>query len=984
MLPLVAAALIAGQSGDSAPPRPITQLIHTTWTSKEGAPIGIRELAQTRDGYLWLGTYFGLFRFDGVRFVRYVPLSGGIIPNESIGPFVASPDGSLWFVRKNGAVSRLRADSLSTWDTTSTFSGVEDLTESSKGVVVGGGAGGIYRFADGKWENVSAAWGYPGKQCVAVWYDRDDALWAVTEDRVVYLPAGGHRFLDPGIPVRSPSPGMQFGQEADGTIWFLDFGQSVTPVQKLGETARPRSELTADPLAMLLDSKGSLWVASGRDGLYRVLDPHRFRDRLAGSPRAVEHFSMKDGLLTDIPVALLEDREGNVWVGSSSGLERFREGAFTPFPAIAPGRPRFVMAGRDSMVWTNPFNDGSLQRFGPRGQDTLDPGFRLATIAQDSSGQSLFVDGDTRILRLEGRRFVPIPLRGSLAHGLYTVGIDPTGTIWAYSVESGLLRVVGDSLVQIARLDGPTIPHGQVFIDSKGRVWVAQPSRVALYTGGKLTTFEASRGISGFVYAFFEDRSGVIWAATAGGLSKFTGERFQTLTQKQGIPEGLVYGSAQDQAGAWWLATKPGIVRYPPGEIERALTDSTYSANYRIFDESDGMVGALVKGYWGPVLTRSGDGKIWVATDSGLARIDPQRVPAASPPPVRIEVARFQNREQGIAEGDQLPAGTRDLEIDYTSLTFAKPERVQFRYQLEGADTAWRDVGTRRRAYYTGLEPRSYRFRVSASMGDGVWTEAEAAWSFRVLPRWYQTLWFKGLVVLLIGAIGAVLAALIQRSRHHRAQQALKDKYDATLAERARIAQDLHDTLLQGFAGVTLQLKAAELALPQNPQGAADTILRVQRLAHESLKEARERVWEMRDTDLGRDDLPAALETMARERIGAARIELAMMVSGARRRLTRALEDAAFRIGREAIANAVRHAGASRIEVRLGFEPNRLQLQVRDNGRGFSPDIGENARRNGHFGLSGMVDRAAHLGGRCEVTSPPEGGTLVSADLPLK
>ena len=982
---VVAALQIGTPPVAPTPTRHITQLVHTTWTPKSGGgPIGIRDLAQTTDGYIWIGSFFGLWRFDGVRFFRYTPLGGDSIPDGAVLRLLASRDGSLWMIGgRGGMVIHIRNGRVATYSKGEGLPSALALGESSNGMLVAGTTDGLYRFAGGKWESADSAWGYPGEQARAVWFDRDDALWVVTEDRVVYLPAGGSRFVDPGILIRSAPLDCRFAQAEDGTIWFAELQESVYTLGKPGDLAARRTELPIDPLAMIIDRKGSLWVASASDGLRRVPDVSRIRRRRIDPLGAeAERFTMRDGLLSDIPTAVLEDHEGNIWVGSASGLERFREGAFTPFLAAAPGRPRFVMAGRDSSVWTAAYNDGSLQRFGPRGQDLLHTGFYTRTMAQDSLGRTVIVD-DTRILRLDGRRFVPLPLRPGSARGLFNVAIDPAGTIWVYSQERGLLRLVGDSLVQVAELEEPVNHTGQPFSDSKGTIWVAQLNRVARYAGGQLTLYGKEQGINGFVYWFYEDRDGTIWAATGDGLSRFEGDGFRTLKRKGQIPGYTVFGMARDDEGGWWLATMPGILRFPPGEIEHAFADSTYVPHYRAFDESDGMIGALVKGYWGPVLAKSGDGKIWVTTDSGLASIDPRTIPLAQPPPVSLEVVRVHGRELAIADGAELPPGTDDIEIDYTSLVFGTPERIRYRYRLEGVDRAWRDVEDRRRAYYTGLAPGSYRFQVTATYGDGIWNQAGAGWSFRVLPAWYETLWLKALVVLAIGGLGGAAVALIQRRRYARAQQALEARYEATLAERARIAHDLHDTLLQGFTGVTLQLSTVELDLPERPDAAAETVSRVQRLAHAALREARERVWDLK-TETGSDDLPTSLEAMVRERTAGTGIEVSVTTVGERRRLTRPVEDAAFRIGREAVVNAVKHAGARRIEIRVEFEPARLRLEVQDDGRGFTPDQRDGARRKGHFGLSGIHDRAAHAGGRCEVRSREGEGTVVALELPLR
>ncbi len=984
-LACLAVSLVGAPVADTLTPRPIHQLVHTTWTPKAGGgPIGIRDLAQTADGYIWIASYFGLWRFDGVRFVRYTPLGGDSIPDGAVDRLLATRDGALWMLAGRGGVTRLRSGRVATFSRTEGLPSARDLAESSRGMLVAGGVDGLYRYSHEQWEAVGPAWGLPGKQARAVWFDRDDALWVVTEDRVVYLPEGGKRFLDPGIPMQPAPEYCRFAQEQDGTVWFAGVGMSVYTLRKAGDQAAEFSQVKIDPLGMIIDRRGSLWIASSVDGLRRVPEVARIHGRQIETYGAgAERFTMKDGLLADIPTALLQDREGNIWVGSANGLERFREGAFSPFLGQGPARPRFVMAGRDSAVWSGPYNFGSLQRFGPHGVETLHPGFNNVTIAQDSAGTTWLVDGQDRLLRLEGRRFVPVRLRPGTTRGVYSLTTDPGGTVWVYSTQFGLLRLAGDSLVQVAALEEPTLHTGQPYSDSQGRIWVGQANRVALYAGGRLTLFRAAEGIGGFVYGFFEDRSGTIWVSTGDGLSQFDGSRFRTLKRKGAIPGYTVYGAAQDDDGAWWLATLPGILRFPPGEIERALADSTYTPHYRSFDESDGMIGALVKGYWGPILARSGDGMIWVATDSGLARIDPRALPLDRPPPVSLEVVRIQGREVALSEAGEIPSGTSDLEIDYTSLTFAIPERIQYRYQLEGVDPAWREVGSRRRAYYSGLAPGTYRFRVTASYGDGRWDAPGAAWSFRVLPAWYQTLWFRGVVVLLIVGAGAGIAVLAQRGRHARAQQALRGRYEATLAERSRIAQDLHDTLLQGFAGVSMQLKAAERALPEEPDVATETLIHVQRLTRETLREARERIMDLQEPELGHEDVAAALEAGGLALVAGTGIGFSLITRGERRRLPRGVEVAALRIGREAIANAVRHAAAARIDVVVDFEAAGLHLEVRDDGCGFSVAEGERARHQGHFGLSGMQARAARAGGSCTVGAGPAGGTVVAVSLPV-
>lgn len=982
MLACFASLLITVSAGDSAPaaPRPLSQLIHTRWTATDGAPTEIRALAQTADGYLWIGTLSGVVRFDGVRFVPLAAREADTLPGGGVRSLLAAHDTSLWIVWRSGAVTHLHAGRMTSYGERDGLPATNRLAESSTGALVAATVTGLFRLQDGTWKDAGREWVYPGTECWSVWFDSQDALWAETERRVVYLPAGSTRFVDPGMPLLNHAGPADFAEARDGAVWMAELQRLAHTIPRLNDR-RPVSEVAGGGLALLIDRRGSLWFGTVGDGLFRVLDPTRIGGRrIENGDPARETFTEKDGLLSDVILALLEDREGNIWVGSSRGLERFREGAFRPIATPGSVRSRVLFHTRDSSVWTAAYNVSGVLRLGSHSRETIpNKGFTMVTsLFQDASGVFWTV-GDTGIYRLNGDRVVHVPLRRSDARHLLDITIDPAGTVWVFDGTLGLLRLSGDSLVQVATRSQPSYEHVWLFSDRAGNIWVGEPQGPFVFDHGQVHRFAAASGDGpAYVNGFFEDRTGGIWATADGGLSKLAGGRFRTVFRE------AVYGMAEDDVGAWWLATREGVLRLPPGEADRALADAAYRLRSRRFDQQDGLPGIITKGNSGTALTRSADGRIWVATDSGLATVDPRVIAEhLVAPAVLIETVRIDGRELAPAAEVIVPSKSADLEIDYTATSLAIPERVRFRYQLDGTDQTWRDVGTRRRAYYSSLPPGAHRFRVAAGTEDGVWNESGAELVLRVRPMPYQTWWFRSGVVLLIGALGAAAAALIQRRRHLAAQLALRSKYEATLAERARIAQELHDTLLQGFAGVTLQLKAAELALPEQPDVAAETIDRVQRLARESLREARERVWDLRESQLGQGDLPTGLETLARERTAGTGMEVSVSIRGERRRLPAAAEEAAFRIGREAIANAVQHAAAHRLEIHMEFSAHTFRLEVRDDGRGFTATDVENARSHGHFGLGGARERAARAGGRCDVLPRPGGGTIVAVELPL-
>lgn len=977
MLASVALLLLQLNAIQAAPARPITQWMHTTWTAKEGAPTDIRAFAQTKDGYLWIGTQWGVVRFDGARFVPLAPQFGDTLATHGVRHMLATRDGSLWIAWGGGTVTRVRNGRLTSYGPADGLPPTFKLAESSTGVLVAGTEKGLAQFADAKWTDVSRAWNFPGIGTRAVWFDHADALWAATESRFVYRPAGSPRFIETGVSTPQLWVGS-FAEASDGTVWTSIPHARTIP--RIGDS-RPPLQFGGGSW-LTTDRKGSLWVAFLGQGIGRVLDPRRLSAPASASASPeVEHFTMKDGLLSDVTSAIFEDREGNIWVGNSVGLERFREGDFTPVFSGNKARARSVFATRDSSIWTAPFNERALLRIGPHGQATFRTGFDIKAMSMDTAGVP-WIMGIGNIARFRNGQFIPVPLGPHGLQNLVTMTIDADGVVWIFDEKRGLLRLEHDSLSTVVPMSQIIYPGGQLFSDRQGRIWLGQRDQVALYDHGKFQLLGKEQGVpTGVVHGFLQDRAGHVWFAGGGGLARFDNGRFQVIATQR-FPGGVLYSPTEDAGGAWWIGTRLGVLRLPAGEADRALTDSNHVLEYRLFEPSDGLAGSMNFTSTEGCLTRGADGRIWVGGNDGVASADPRHLHANEPPPVMIEALRIAGRELQPSAEVVIPPESRDLEIDYTSTALSTPERITFRYQLEGEDADWHEVGARRRAYYSALSPGTHRFMVSARYGDGRWNESAAVWSLRVIPAWYQTLWFRATAVVLIVVTGGAIAALIQRARFRRDQAALKQQYEATLSERSRIASDLHDTLLQGFVGVTYQLQAVENSLATRPDLAAETLARVRQLARDSLHEARERVWEMHDTSMGAD-LPAALKSIAADRTAGTGIACQVSVVGQPCELVPKVHDTALRSGREAIVNAVKHAKATCIDIEMTFTERVLTLQVRDDGCGFSPTESDAARRNGHFGLVGIRERAAAAGGTAEVRARAGAGTVVTITLPV-
>jgi signal transduction histidine kinase/ligand-binding sensor domain-containing protein len=816
----------------NAPPRPITQLVHTRWSAREGAPTQITALAQTTDGYLWVGTWSSaLFRFDGVRFVPVLAANGDTVRG---GPgLLGTRDGSLWIVEAGGSVTRLSHGRVTTYKEKDGLPPALAIAESRAGVLVAGTRQGLAQFVDGAWRDVSAAWGYPATFTREVWFDRHDGLWAHPQGRVLYRPAGGDRFVDAVMVPKTPRRYVSdFAETLDGTVWITDMDHHAHTIERPGER-RLRSDVKVNATSLLVDRKGTLWIGTLGDGLRRVVDPARIRGVSVGKfGSEAETYTQRDGLSSDVVNALLEDREGNIWVGTTRGLEQFREGAFTPYPSTGSIRQRTIYAARDSSVWVATFNRRDFVRIHPGRSATVAFDSVPINLVQDLSG-TLWTVRDTRIFRFDGGRWVRVPVSGLQPRQLVDITIDRAGTVWLLDSELGLLRLVDGRLIRLAPPQD-LLHRGNLFSDRLGRVWIILSDGVALYDQGQVTRFQATDG-PGRVQTFFEDRAGNLWTAGYGALHKFEGGKFLHFERRFQFAGKTIFGVVEDDEGASWLLTTHKLLRLPPGEFDRAMADSTYVLRYRAFDQVDGLPGMINSAIYGPLLARTPDGRIWVATDSGVASLDPRHLPRRETPTVVIENLRLDGRELPPSEGLELPARSSNLEIDYTAPVLSMPERVQFRYRLEGEDPEWVEVGTRRRAYYTRLGPGTYRFQVAARDGEGTWNEASAALSFRVLPAWYQTAWFMAL------ALGALAAGLWSLHRLRVRQLALREQRFQELARVSRIASlgaltaSIAHEVNQPLSGIVTNASTCLRMLgsdPPNVAGALETARRTIRDGH--------------------------------------------------------------------------------------------------------------------------------------------------------
>ena len=498
-----------------------------------------------------------------------------------------------------------------------------------------------------------------------------------------------------------------------------------------------------------------------------------------------------------------------------------------------------------------------------------------------------------------------------------------------------------------------------------------------MYDGRAIREYSEKDGIGGGqVTAILHSRAGTLWLVNYSGLHKFSGDRFERITVRNGLPSSRLFSILEDEAGDLWLGTAVGIVNVKPDEIEKALKDPEHHISYRLFDRSDGLRGApMALGH--PTAARGQDGTLWFVTDSGVAIVDPKRLEASSmPTPTILEDVVVDGLAMGTMSTSALPAGAKRLEFQFTAVNLRSSSKVRFRYWLEGFDTAWVDAGARRAAVYTNLEAGEYRFRVMAS-DNGVWNSEEAIWGFHIQPVYYRTRTFY---FACIAAAGLIIAGTWwQHVRRVRRRMLL------VVAERSRIARELHDTLLQSLVGCLLQFESITKMLETSPSSARHQLNVARDQVEHGIQEIRSSIWGLRSPGLD-SDLATEVQAIADRTAKGSGIGVDVVVHGALESSSLDIKRQLLRIVQEAFTNATRHSRATQIRAELQSENNELRIRVSDNGRGFDQEQIASKVADGvadRWGLITMHERARSIGARLQISSQPGLGTIVEIHAPL-
>lgn len=988
LLPLVLAGTLAyAVSPDSEYSRRI-------WRSDDGLPQNrIQAITQTPDGYLWIGTSGGLVRFDGVRFVVFDRSTSPALGDDSILTLHPARDGSLWIGTEGGGLVRMKGGVFQALGVqqglTNLF--VRAIAEGPSGDLWIGTDRGIFRLdsptTNPRFVRLDGPTGtghnVPILASTSLFCDRSGTIWAGGNNSGLYKAQGDQLVTQEAWQglgtVRSVIEGP------DGSLWFgSDLGLRHLVNGRL-EPARATDP--ENPRVLCRDHAGNLWIGAAGAGLVRV------------GPRENQKI---DGLPDNGVLAIFEDREQNLWVGTLDGLLRLTRSVVR------------TISSRDGLAEDN-----------------------VVSVYEDPGGQLWVGTASGTLYTLEDlpagprlRPFHPPPsARGFNARALY---VDREGAQWFASNRQGFLRVAGGHVQVFNRNDGLRSNDArQFFEDRQGDVWIATGSGLSRWSRATNTvrTYYLEDGLAyGSTHVVTEDRNGDLLVGTDGGLNRIHNgvfvqdpafirlgnERIWAIHVDKSVDKSV------DGRGSLWLGTRGnGLIRIRNGKITRFTTRDGLMSNtiYRILDDGKqrfwmssaagvfaadrSELDAVADGRPGPIAIvpygtdsgmrssqmnggtqsagcRTRSGVFWFASIKGAVRIDPAQVHVPVASPVLIESVLADDRPLPLTQEIVIPPGRGKLEIDYTSPDLLSPDHVTFRYRMEGFDETWTPSPRGRSAYYTNLPPGRYRFHVVAHDTASPGKISEAVIPIVWRAHFYESRWF---FVGLAGLLGLIVFGVFR----FYAQQT-KARYALVLAERTRLAREMHDTVIQGCVGVSTLLEAARSMPPSAKDKAAELVERAAVQVRLTVNEARDAVWDLRHSTIGNtDDQPTdlvrTLESFAQQVQTSEGIPVRTDFGGTPTSLGNIADRNLLLVAREAIRNSVSHAHAKSIDVSLHFDTGEVCLEVLDDGRGFTPEA---SRGNGHYGIIGMRERVEQSGGFFEITSAPGKGTLVIARIPFR
>jgi ligand-binding sensor domain-containing protein/signal transduction histidine kinase len=968
---IAAARPLAAQPGGDVPAA--SQYIRDAWGASQGFPGGaVSAIAQTPDGYLWIGTEKGLVRFDGSEFRLEAAAPDSAVPITRVLGLVTDNDGTLWIRLQSARLVRYRRGRFENViaPAVQAEAGFTAMSRDAAGrVLLSGLRSGLVRPEASAFATLTAPEGMPSSLVISLAEAADGTVWIGTRDIGLFTIRSGQLAAGPqGLPDRKVNALLPMGAR---DLWIAtDSGVAHWDGAALTLAAVPTMPGGNQALAMIANRAGGLWVGTGR-GLVRLTAD----GRVALDERQAE---------TGVSVtALFEDREGNLWVGTPRGIERWRARTFQTFArGLAAESQGPVFADGRGRVWFAPASGGlawikgtDVHRASARGLDTD----IVYSIAGDASGVWIGRQrGGLTHLRDEDDELVARTYGvsdGLPQESIYAVLPARDGSVWAATLSGGVSRLKDKRLVTYTTADGlASNTVSAMAEDAQRSMWFGTPDGLSSLSGGRWTKITEAHGLpSADVISLYADDDGILWVGTAAGLAYMFSGRVHL---PRGAPSSLtepIHGIAADGRGGLWVATARRVLGVPRAAL---LAGTGAAPAVREYGLADGLISIETMKRQRSVVADA-DGRIWFSLNRSLSVVDPSRALAVSPPAiVHLRAVSADGRAMDPAAPLRLASPRQRVTFGFVGLSLSVPERTRFRYRLDGFDTDWSAPTAAREAVYTNLGPGGYTFRVMASNSDGLWNGSEAAVGLMIGRVFWQTWWFRAAV----SGTFALMVLGLYRLRLHQMTHQLNVRFEERLAERTRIAQELHDTLLQGFLSASMQLHVATETLPDDSPARAG-LTRVAALMRQVIDEGRNAVRGLRSTNPGPYDLEQALSGVQQELGLGTGTGFRVIVEGQPRPLNPIVRDEVYRIGREALVNAFRHAQATTVEVELEYAARHMRMLIRDDGVGIEAEVLKSGT-DGHWGLSGMRERAERIGARFKVFSRAAAGTEVELVIP--
>ena len=963
------------RSANAMDPKPLmSQYVRDRWGSDRGLQGEVYSITQTPDGYLWIGTDKGLWRFDGQVFLPVVGKDqSGLTITHVLGVAVDS-QGSL--------IARLRERNLLRY-ANGVFENtllslqprelaITAMASANDGtLLVSGLTNGTLRYSDGRFATIMPVSALPSSPVISLAESPDGKIWLGTRDAgLFYVEQGRVTAVKKGLPSNKINSLLAIGAD----VWIgTDAGVARWNGTEITRDGVPPALQRAPAVTMLSDRRSNLWIGT-KTGLLRA------------NGRGVASLGELESYSPGVVNTLFEDREGNLWSGGPWGIQRLSEGSFKTYGRtenLPSDHIGAVFADSLGRIWFAPLEGGlfwlDAEHLGRVTEAGLDNDV-VYSIAGASDGVVVGRQrGGVTRLRWKGQRLIAENygvVAGLPENSVYSVYQSRDGSVWAGTLSRGVSRIEAGGITTYsteAGLASNTV--NSILEDADGTMWFATPKGLSALSNGKWRRYDIKGGLpSDEVNCLEQDARGLLWIGTSGGLAFLSADEIRTPQQPLQALHDQVLGIAEDRTGWLWIVTSKEVVRV---NRDRLLRGALAYGDVREYEIEDGLRSLEgVKRSRSVVLDPIG--RIWMSMSIGLSVVDPARLADnASPVMSNVVSVSADGSPIDFRSVAKVAIPPRRVTIVYSGLSLRYPARLRFRYELEGYDTDWSEPTAAREASYTNLGPGSYRFHLVASNPDGVWNTAESSVGLEIAPLFWQTWWFR----LGIGSICGFGVLLLYRMRLHHLRAELNLRFDERLKERTRIAGDLHDTLLQSVQGLVLKFHAIVQQMPREGP-LRDSMEKALDQADQVLAEGRNAIQGLRSSDGALLDLPEAFWRIRDELVLEDGVEFRVIVEGHPRRLHPVLRDEVYRIGREALVNAARHSRAKGIEVELEYSHKHLRVLVRDDGRGIDDSRVLRFGRQGHWGLPGMYERAERIGGRLSIWSSASAGTEVELSVP--